>query len=193
MNPTFDGELAETWLRGLNGMSEHNTRHLLSAFAYFGVPKSFLDVGCGDGTMVKLARLLGVDAYGVDQLVQPDWPSYYFYRNLVDAFRLEKPVAMVMCIEVAEHIHETAHGTFMDTLTENMEAEVSARLIFSAAHPGQDGTGHVATRPAKYWREELTNRGLTYNRMDTLNLALLWSHIQSPLGHLAANLQVFEK
>jgi hypothetical protein len=193
MNPTFDGETAETWLRGLNSMSDHNAKHILSTFAYFGVPKSMLDVGCGDGTMVRLARLLGVEAHGVDQLVQPDWPPYYHYQNIVDAFRLEKPVAMVICLEVAEHIHETAHGTLMDTLVQNMETGVSAKLIFSAAHPGQDGTGHVAMRPAVYWRRELTDRGLTYNRMDTINLALLWSHIQSPLGHLATNLQVFEK
>ena len=193
MRPTFDGETAEVWLRGLNGMSEHNSRHILSTFAYFGIPSSFLDIGCGDGTMVRIARLLGVEAYGVDQLVQEDWPDYYYYQNLVDAFRLKKPVAMVMCIEVAEHIHETAHGTLLDTLSENMESGIEAKLIFSAAHPGQDGTGHVATRPAVYWRRELTNRGLTYNRMDTLNLALLWSHIQSPLGHLATNLQVFQK
>ena len=193
MNPTFDGETAETWLRGLNGMSDHNAKHILSTFAYFGLPKSRLDVGCGDGTMVKLARLLGVEAYGIDQLVQPDWPPYYYYRNLVDAFRLDHPVEMVLCLEVAEHIHETAHSTFMDTIVENMVPGIGARLIFSAAHPGQDGTGHVAMRPAKYWREEFTNRGLTHNRMDTINLALLWSHIQSPLGHLAANLQVFHK
>jgi len=33
---TFDGEPAESWLRGLGTMREHNTRHILSAFAYFG-------------------------------------------------------------------------------------------------------------------------------------------------------------
>jgi len=193
MLDTFDGVPAEQWLDGLNAESKHNTKHVLAAFAYFGIPASFLDVGCGDGIMVQVARMLGVEAYGVDQLVQEGAPPYFFYHNLVDAFRLPKPVDIVMCIEVAEHIHETAHSTLMDSLVENMKAGVSAKLIFSAASPGQDGTGHVATRPAFYWRTELTARGLTYSRMDTINLALLWAHIQSPLGHLASNLQVFEK
>lgn len=193
MRPTFDGQTAEEWIDGNSSMRPHNIKHILATFAYFGIPESFLDIGCGDGAMVEIARKLGVQAYGVDQIVQEDWPDYYFYRNIVDPFRLPSPVDMVFCAEVAEHIHETSHGHLMDTLTENMKSGVSAHLIFTAAHPGQDGTGHVATRPAVYWRRELTNRGLTYSRMDTLNLALLWSHIESPLGHLATNLQVFEK
>ena len=192
-NPTFDGVPTEQWLDGLHAESKYNTKHILSAFAYFGIPSSFLDVGCGDGTMVNIARKLGVEAYGIDQLVQPDWPTYFFHHNLVDAFRLPEPVDMVFCTEVAEHIHESAHSTLMDTLIENMKSGSQARLIFTAAHPGQDGTGHVATRSAFYWRTEFTARGLTFHRIDTINLALLWTNIESALGHLAANLQVFEK
>lgn len=191
MNQTFDGVPVEEWLNGLRDMRDNNIKHILSTFAYFGVPKSFLDVGCGDGTTVEFARKIGVEAFGVDQLVQPDWPKYYYYQNLVDPFLLPEPVEMVYTLEVAEHLHETSHGTFMDTLNKNLLP--GGRLIFTAALPGQDGTGHVATRPPVYWRRELTSRGMTFSRMDTINLALLWSHIQSPFDHLAANLQVFTK
>lgn len=193
MLPTFDGVPAEQWLKGLNAESLHNTKHILAAFAYFGVPSSMLDVGCGDGTVVNVARRLGVEAFGIDQLVQPDWPMWFFRQNLVDKFMLPEPVDIVYCAEVAEHIHETAHGTLMDTIVGNLKQNSSARLIFTAAHPGQDGTGHVATRSAFYWRTEFTARGLTFSRMDTINLALLWNNIESPLNHLAANLQVFER
>lgn len=191
MRPTFDGVPVEEWINGLKDMQPNNIKHILATFAYFGIPKSFLDVGCGDGTTVELARKLGVMAFGVDQLVQEEWPDYYYYQNLVDAFRLPQPVEMVYTLEVAEHLHETAHGTFCDTLNENLLP--GGHLVFTAALPGQDGTGHVATRPPFYWRTELTARGLTYSRMDTINLGLLWSHIQSPFEHLAANLQVFTK
>lgn len=191
MRPTFDGVPVEEWLNGLEAMKPHNIKHILATFAYFGIPKSFLDIGCGVGTTVEVARKLGVEAFGVDQLVQEDWPDYYYYQNLVDAFLLSKPVEMVYTLEVAEHLHETAHGTFLDTLNKNLLP--GGYLIFTAALPGQDGTGHVATRPPVYWRRELTDRGLTFSRMDTINLGLLWSNIQSPFGHLAANLQVFTK
>lgn len=195
MNPTYDGETAETWLRGLETMRPWNVKHILTTLAYFDWPESLLDVGCGDGIMVETARKLGVRAYGIDQLVQPEWPTYFYHQNLVDAFRLEDnnegKVDIVMCLEVAEHIHETAHGTLLDTIIGNLKDQ--GHIVFSAAPPGQDGTGHVATRQAEYWRRELTNRGMTYSRMDTVNLALLWSHVRSPLGHLAGNLQVFER
>ena len=192
MNPTYDGVEHEHWINGLKGMQKWNRKHLLATFAYFGVPESFLDVGCGDGVTVELGRRLGINAFGVDQLVQDDWPEFFFHKNLVDAFRLDEPVEMVYTLEVAEHLHESAHGTFLDTLRENLR-DKDCHLVFCAAAPGQDGTGHVALRPAEYWRRELTNRGLTYSKMKTIELALLWSHIESPLGHLASNLQVFER
>lgn len=191
MNPTFDGVSADEWMNGLKAMHDNNIKHILTTLAYFGIPQSFLDVGCGDGTAVEAARKLGCEAFGVDQLVQPDWPDYYFHQNLVDAFRLPKKVDMIYTLEVAEHLHESAHATFLDTLNENLAD--GGYLIFTAALPGQDGTGHVATRPPIYWRRELTDRGLTFSRLDTVNLGLLWSHVQSPFDHLAANLQVFVK
>lgn len=192
MNPTYDGVEYEHWMDGLKSMRDHNIKHILATFAYFGIPESFLDVGCGEGVTVEIARRLGINAFGVDQLVQDDWPDHFFHQNLVDAFRLPSQVEMVYSLEVAEHLHDSAHSTFCDTLVENM-LEKDAHLIFSAAPPGQDGTGHVALRPAIYWRREFTNRGLTYSRIKTTELALLWNNIVSPLGHLSSNLQVFER
>ena len=146
MRPTFDGVPAEEWIHGLKEMHDNNIKHILSTFAYFGVPKSFLDVGCGDGVAVETARALGAVGFGVDQIVQEDWPDYYFYQNLVDAFRLPEPVDMIYTLEVAEHLHETAHGTFLDTLTKNLAD--GGIPVFTAALPGQDGTGHTSHAPS---------------------------------------------
>ena len=52
--PVYDGTTREEWLNGLKETSEYNVRHLLSAFALMGIPKSYLDVGCGDGAMVVM-------------------------------------------------------------------------------------------------------------------------------------------
>lgn len=190
---TYDGTKHEVWMNGLNETSEANVRHLLCAFARLGIPNSFLDIGCGDGSMVNAARRIGVEAYGVDQLVEEGkWPPYFFHKNLVDYFKLPKPVELVMCIEVAEHIHESAHATLCDTICNNL-AHGGNYLIFSAARPGQGGTGHISTRPSEYWAQEFIARGLTQNLHLTMNLALLFCNLNTPLNYFWDNLMVFEK
>lgn len=195
MKNTFDGLTSEMWQDELNPLSPWNTRHLLAAFAAFGVPASMLDVGCGDGTMVKTARALGCEAYGVDQLVDETWANYFYNKNLVDLFLLpgDKQVEQVWCLEVAEHLHESSHSTLCDTLHQNLAPGRGNFLIFSAAFPNQGGMGHVAERPSKYWLDELTLRGFNYRKDLTVKLSLFWSNIESPLYWLAANVMVFEK
>ncbi len=141
---TYDGEDHENWMNGLRAMDRWNIKHILSAFALFEIPPIYLDVGCGDGIMVETARKLGSEAYGVDQLVEPDWSPYFFHKNLVDYFELPdgKKANIITCIEIAEHLHDSAHATFCDTLCNNLATGTENYLIFSAARPGQDGT-HV--------------------------------------------------
>lgn len=192
MTDTYDGFTSEQWMAGLAETDRYNVKHLLTLFGLFGIPESFLDVGCGTGAMVKTAEKLGVRAYGVDQLVDDTWPKNFFHKNLVDYFLLPEPVDMVCSFEVAEHLHESAHSTYCDTICNNLKPDHHF-LIFSAARPGQGGTGHVACRPAEYWHERFIERGLSYNAVMTMNLALLWSNIQSPLNYFWDNLIVFEK
>lgn len=188
----YDGYSREIWINGLTDTDKYNIRHILSLFALFGIPKSYLDVGCGTGIMVKTAEKLGVRAYGVDQLVDDTWASNFYHKNLVDRFELpERPVELVTSFEVGEHLHETAHATFCGTLCDNLAPK--GTLIFTAARPGQGGTGHVACRPAEYWHQEFILRGLAYRDDYTMNLALLWARIRSPLNYMTDNLMVFEK
>jgi len=191
---TYDGVPRETWMNGLTEMDQHNVRHLLTIFALMGIPESYMDVGCGTGVMVRTAQKLGVRSYGLDQLVEEDWGEGFHHVNLVDPFILPaEPVDIVTSFEVAEHIHESAHSTFADTLTKNLKMGADHHLIFSAARPGQGGTGHVACRPAEYWHNEFILRGLSYNGQLTMHLAFLFSNIKSPLNYLWDNLIVFSR
>jgi hypothetical protein len=129
----------------------------------------------------------------LDQLVEDDWGPNFYHVNLVNPFLLPEPVDIVTSFEVAEHIHESAHATFCDTLCKNLKMEADHHLIFSAARPGQGGTGHVALRPAEYWHNEMILRGLSYNRLLTMQIALLFSNIDSPLNYMWDNLIVFSR
>lgn len=193
----YDGRTQEDWEKELEASREFNVRHLLALFAMFGVPETMLDVGCGDGTMVRTAVMLGIRAYGVDQLQKSYDPksteNNLFHHNLVNPFRLPVQVKMVLCLETAEHLHESAHATLCETLVENLEPGRGNFLIFSAAYPGQGGNGHLSERPAQYWHKEFSLRSMNFRKDLTSQLALLWSNIGSPLFQLASNVMVFEK
>lgn len=188
---TYDNVSKETWMNGLSWQSQHNSRHILSLFSIYGIPETYLDVGCGDGAMVRTARLLGVRAYGVDQLVDDAWEKYFFHENLVNKFVSPEPVRIVTSFEVGEHIHESAHATYCETLCSNLDKSPGSLLVFCAARPGQAGAGHIANRPAEYWHNEFMIRGLSYHGDATLRLAHIWSQMLSPLNYMWDNLMVF--
>jgi cyclopropane fatty-acyl-phospholipid synthase-like methyltransferase len=191
MKKTYDDVPLGMW-DGLSEMDGYNIKHILSLFALIDIPESYLDVGCGTGIMVEMAQKLGVRAYGVDQLVEENDPREGFYHaNLVNEFNLEQPVALISSFEVAEHLHESAHATYCDSICDNLIKEAGNHLIFSAARPGQDGNGHVACRPASYWHEQFIMRGLSYDGFLTLRLGHIWSNIGSGLNYMWDNLMVF--
>src|SRR5690606_35475831 len=57
-------------------------------------------------------------------------------------------------LEVAEHLPESRADVFVDNLT-----RLSDAVLFSAAIPGQGGTGHVNEQWPTYWIERFAARG----------------------------------
>jgi hypothetical protein len=133
----------------------------------------------------------------VDQIITPDYDQkHFFHHDLREPFspaqhQLPPLYQMVTSLEVAEHIPEDRHNIFCDSVANPLQK--GGFLIFTAAHPGQGGINHLSERPAGYWRDQFHQRGLTYRRDYTIDLALLWKSFHSPLNWLPANLQVFER
>lgn len=190
MTETFDGISADEWHDELELWEEWGKRHLLAAIAMLGFPRRMLDVGCGLGGGVLMARSLGIDAVGLDQLVENE-DDVFIHHNLVDRYFSGRPFEWVWCIEVAEHLDPTAHATLCDTLNDNLTKD--GLLIFSAAHPNQGGMGHVSERTSRYWQDQFFLRGLCWSKELTVNLSLLWSNIGSPFYWLPSNVLVFKK
>ena len=81
------------WKEVLLEKDEWNKKHLFGIFSLFGVPKKMLDVGCGTGIMVRTARQLHCEAYGVDMHNHPG-EKWIFAHDLREPFSLaEKNVA----------------------------------------------------------------------------------------------------
>jgi SAM-dependent methyltransferase len=122
-------------------------------------PNRVIDVGCGDGTWLKVFQesgvkeILGIDGEYVNEetLIIPKQDFVPF--DLKQPFRLEKEFDLVLSLEVAEHLPETCAETFVETLT-----NLGRVVLFSAAIPGQGGENHINEQWQDYWIGKFQDR-----------------------------------
>ncbi|EUA11890.1 glycosyl transferase 2 family protein [Mycobacterium kansasii 732] len=144
---------------------------MVPMFAALTRPDSVLDVGCGVGGWVATWLDSGVDAVGVDgdhvprdQLRIPD--SRFIDHDLTASLDLGRRFDLVTCLEVAEHLPPEAAETLVESLCRHGRV-----IVFSAAIPGQGGTGHVNERWPSFWAALFATHG--YRPYDLLR-GKLW-------------------
>lgn len=122
--------------------------------------KSMIDIGCGPGDMVNIAKERNLEVLGIDgdftlNLTEPDF--------LICDFTIEKPKIdrtfdLAWSVEFLEHVEEK----YMDHY---MEAFKSAKyIICTAAPPGQAGHHHVNCQPKEYWFDKFKQYGFEYDK-----------------------------
>lgn len=190
----------DEWFESLAYTDVWNERALLAALSVTGMPRSFIDVGCGNGRLVDMMyRLLDRHDYttlaaGIE-LVQPPYldgcPGPMLIKqdeNGIDIPRCElvmqqdltQPLKdditrlgqfdLVISWEVGEHLPEEAADTYLDTL-----AQLTGDwLLFAAAPPGQNGEGHINCHSRVWWGDKLSDRGLTYDALATDVIRSMW-------------------
>lgn len=123
-------------------------------------PRSVLDVGCGLGTWLSVARELGVEEIAG---LEGSWldpqrsrvpASCITTADLEKPFNLRRRFDLAMTLEVAEHLSDKAADTFVESLTRHADV-----VLFSAAIPFQGGHHHVNERFPEYWRRLFALRG----------------------------------
>lgn len=201
---TYDGVSKESWNEELEATRLDNRKLLYALWSLFGTPETMLDVGCGNGDLVWRSRQIGIQAYGVDQLVyyaddsiyDPGWFSHHDLRQPYSLRKISgapSTVDMVLCWEIAEHIPQESHEVLCDTCANHLHRGNRSYLIWTSAHPGQGGTEHISSRPATYWRDMFYKRGLNYMPHITAQISLAWLNIQNGMYWMPANVQVFER
>jgi hypothetical protein len=119
---------------------------------------SVLDIGAGPGQYVRLLRLLGYDAGGLDGSAGIEEMSGGVVRwadLTADCGLFFNSCDWGLFVEVGEHVppeHEQA-------LIDNVAAIPRTGLLVQWALPGQSGCGHFNCRPADYVREQFEIRG----------------------------------
>lgn len=123
-----------------------------------GAVSSVVDVGCGEGWWGSefakrgIPTVLGVDGPWADGSAAE---ITYLTCDLTD--RLPKQIGtfdLAVSLEVAEHLPQSRADSFVDDL-----CCLAPDILFSAAIPGQGGTGHVNEQPPGYWVDLFERRG----------------------------------
>jgi SAM-dependent methyltransferase len=126
----------------------------------FAKVSSVIDVGCGLGPWLRafsengVTVLRGIDGSYVDTSSLYVAPEYFRPVNLTEPIKLDERFDLALCLEVAEHLPDRFSAQLVRGLT-----DLAPIILFSAAMPGQGGTGHVNERWPEYWRNLFMERG----------------------------------
>jgi hypothetical protein len=135
-------------------------------------PERVIDVGCGRGVWLAAFQEVGVPhVAGVDgPWVQPDKlhidSILFIERDLGSAWQLDGHFDIALCLEVAEHLPQQSSAHLVDQLT-----ALAPIVVFSAAIPGQGGTGHINEQWPPYWQALFAGNG--FIRVDAIR-PLVW-------------------
>jgi SAM-dependent methyltransferase len=113
---------------------------------------SVCDIGCGDGTWLRVFReqgvtdILGVDGEHVSRDLLQISVSDFQPMDLRHQVSLSRSFDLAISLEVAEHLPESRAASFVEDLT-----RLAPVVLFSAAIPGQGGRDHVNEQWQTYW------------------------------------------
>ena len=117
-------------------------------------PTSIIDLGCGSGTCLKefsnnKLEILGVDGGKLTKEILEIPMKNFVSYDFETPYSSNEKYDLAMSLEVAEHISENQSDSFIKSLI-----DLSDIIIFSAAIPFQEGTGHVNMQWPTYWIEK---------------------------------------
>jgi len=131
--------------------------------------ESVLDIGCAAGYYLEgmieggVQNVLGFEySYeNVKEFVSDSMKDFVKYGNAmenIDAGQFD----CCMSIEVAEHLLPEKTDMFLDNIT----SAAKDMIIFTAAPPGQKGTGHINEQTRDWWIDKIRERGFILSKED---------------------------
>lgn len=124
-------------------------------------PKSMIDIGCGIGLWLKVAKenfnindLNGVEGNYINNNSFEFDLQKLIRHDLKKELNLNRQYDIAISMEVAEHIPKENADEFIKTLTNH-----SKIILFSAALIGQEGTYHINEQLPEYWAEKFNKFG----------------------------------
>jgi SAM-dependent methyltransferase len=161
---------------------------------HYPFARRYLDVGAGTGVFAALLRRRGFDVSACEynrlgrRIAQRQGVRAYPF-DLTSEPPTQAPGSfdVAYCFEVAEHVPAP--------LGDRLVAFIASRaplVVFTAAHPGQGGHGHINEQPQSYWIERFAANGMRHNAAMSSELAKTFQQ-ERVVYWLIDNVMVFER
>jgi len=160
-------------------------------------PNSIIDYGCGIGAYLEsglknnLTKLRGFDIGGDNLIpyIDSSVKEYIEFLDCTQPLKTEK-YDCVISLETGEHIEPSQSDSFVDNICNSLNS--LGLILFSAAPPGQGGSGHINCQPKSFWIEKFEQRGVYKNEDKTKTIVDEWGKLGAP-DYICSNLIVLEK
>lgn len=162
-------------------------RRLALWIAYNLQPSRVVDLGAGWGTYVDELRKQGIEAQGYDICQPQARPDLVITKDLR---QVNDQGSLVLCLEVAEHIPEKHALEVVSAVAQTCKP--GGIIIWSAAHPGQGGVGHINCQHKDYWLKLAKDVGL-HERQDLYQNMIAWITQGYHMGWFKMNSQIWGK
>jgi len=159
-------------------------------------PLSVIDYGCGIGAYLEaalqngLTNIKGFDIGG-ENVKKYTENSVLPYIEYIDCTLPLKTSKYDCCIslETAEHIETKFSEQFVTNIVNSTKE--TGTILFSAAQPGQNGSGHINCQPKEFWIEKFSLLSFVFDEKVTEYIKDNWSKLNAP-KYIINNLIVFK-
>jgi hypothetical protein len=125
---------------------------------------TMLDIGCGPGGNIRVAKEVGIDAEGIDGDIRviPENPDINIIPcDFAETTYTDKDYDLAWSTEFVEHVEEKYIDNYMQSFAKCKYA------FITYAPPGTNGTHHVNLKEQDYWIKVFGKYGFEYDEAST--------------------------
>lgn len=158
----------------------------------FPQAKRCLDVGSGSGVFAAEFQRHGAEVQsiehskvGIRMALKQGVDCRPFDLTLDNPAQVDGKFHLVYCFEVAEHLPSDLGAKLVSYIS-----SFQATIVFTAAQPGQGGTGHINEQCRAYWIEKFEQNGNQYEPELTERLSVRFGESRAS-AWFSRNVSVF--